>query len=56
VVLLVGHATLRALLPEQVAALTQARTVVDCVNAWSSKTWQQVGFNLYRLGAGEQPL
>jgi len=56
VVLLVGHATLRGLLPEQVAALTRARTVVDCVNAWSSKTWHPAGFNLYRLGVGEQSL
>jgi UDP-N-acetyl-D-mannosaminuronic acid dehydrogenase len=53
VVLLVGHAALRGLSPGQVAALTPARILVDCVNAWSSKTWQQAGFNLYRLGAGE---
>jgi UDP-N-acetyl-D-mannosaminuronate dehydrogenase len=56
VVLLVGHASLRGLLPEEVANLTRARIVVDCVNAWSSQTWQQAGFNLYRLGAGEQSI
>jgi UDP-N-acetyl-D-mannosaminuronic acid dehydrogenase len=54
VVLLVGHSAWRGLLPEDVAALTQARVVVDCANAWSAKTWQQAGFRLYRLGAGEQ--
>jgi UDP-N-acetyl-D-mannosaminuronic acid dehydrogenase len=55
VVLLVGHTALRALQPAEIASLTQARTLVDCVNAWSSKSWQQAGFRLYRLGVGDQP-
>jgi UDP-N-acetyl-D-mannosaminuronic acid dehydrogenase len=50
--LLVGHSALRALEPQVLAELTEARVVIDCVNAWSGKEWEQHGFQVYRLGRG----
>lgn len=51
--LTVGHAALRALEPQVVAELTDARVVIDCVNAWSGPEWEQYGFRIYRLGVGK---
>ncbi|HEX9018147.1 MAG TPA: nucleotide sugar dehydrogenase, partial [Anaerolineaceae bacterium] len=50
--LLVGHSALRALQPEVIAQLTPARIVVDCVNAWPVREWEQHGFRVFRLGVG----
>ncbi len=50
--LLVGHSALRNLEPQVVAKLTPARMVIDCVNAWPVKEWEQQGFHVYRLGVG----
>jgi UDP-N-acetyl-D-mannosaminuronic acid dehydrogenase len=52
--LLVGHAALRNLEPQVVAQLTPARVVIDCVNAWPQKEWEQAGFRVFRLGVGGQ--
>ena len=49
--LLVSHTALRNLEPQVVAQLTPARLVVDCVNAWPVKEWEQHGFRVIRLGA-----
>lgn len=49
-VLLVGHATLRGLDPVEVAQLTKARIVVDCVKGWDAAAWRYNGFHVYRLG------
>ncbi len=51
--LLVSHAALRNLEPEVVAKLTPARVVIDCVNAWPVKEWEQHGFRMVRLGVGK---
>lgn len=53
--LLVGHTALRNLEPHVLAQLTQARVVVDCVNAWEPAAWQEFGFRVHRLGVGKQP-
>jgi UDP-N-acetyl-D-mannosaminuronic acid dehydrogenase len=52
--LLVAHSALRNLEPHVVAQLTPARVVVDCVNAWPHKDWEQAGFRVFRLGVGGQ--
>jgi UDP-N-acetyl-D-mannosaminuronic acid dehydrogenase len=57
ILLLVNHRPLRELKPEQVAALTPARRIVDTVNAWHLETWSAAGFRLLRLGASNvEPL
>lgn len=48
--LLVGHTVLRNLDPVEVAQLTAARIVVDCVNGWDPERWRFNGFHYYRLG------
>jgi len=50
--LLVAHTPLRALVPKDVAAKTQARVAIDAVNGWDPEAWEQVGFRLSRLGVG----
>jgi UDP-N-acetyl-D-mannosaminuronic acid dehydrogenase len=51
ILLLVNHKPLRELDPAQVAGLTPARLVVDCVSAWTAPAWPAAGFRLLRLGA-----
>jgi len=50
VLLLVNHSELRALVPEQLAALTPARILIDTVNGWAGKDWAGAGFEVFRLG------
>jgi len=50
--LLVAHAPLKDLVPEEVAAKTDARIALDAVNGWDPADWQQAGFSLTRLGVG----
>ncbi|MFH1634659.1 MAG: nucleotide sugar dehydrogenase [Chloroflexota bacterium] len=50
--LLVPHTPLLDLAPEEVAALTESRLVVDAVNGWDPQPWQAAGFTLFRLGVG----
>lgn len=54
--LLVNHAALRSLDPAEVARLTPARVVIDCVNALSEDVWGQHGFRVFRLGVGDTPV
>jgi UDP-N-acetyl-D-mannosaminuronic acid dehydrogenase len=51
--LLVGHSQFKALNPEVVAQKTNARLVLDAVNAWPSQPWQDAGFTLKKLGNGK---
>jgi UDP-N-acetyl-D-mannosaminuronic acid dehydrogenase len=48
--LLVKHTELMSLIPHELAARSNARVVVDCVNGWNSKLWENAGFTVYRLG------
>lgn len=50
--LLVAHAPLRDLVPEEVAAKTKARIALDAVNGWEPSAWEKAGFRLTRLGVG----
>lgn len=54
VALLVAHTSLRELQPEDLLRRTPARLLVDTVNGWAGKAWEAAGFNLLRLGVGEQ--
>ena len=51
-VLAVGHSSLKALDPVELANKTPARIAVDCVNGWDPFLWQAAGFDLHRLGVG----
>jgi len=51
-ILLVPHTPLKNLRPEDVAALTAARLVIDTVNGWDPKEWEKAGFRVVRLGVG----
>jgi UDP-N-acetyl-D-mannosaminuronic acid dehydrogenase len=52
-VLLVAHTSFKNLKPDQVAALTDARLVVDTVNIWEPVLWGAAGFTIHRLGVGD---
>ena len=51
ILLLVGHAQFKSLVPAELAQLTPARRVLDAINGWSVKDWQAAGFEITRLGA-----
>lgn len=51
--LLVNHTQFRTLSPVEVAQLTPARAVVDCVGGWLQQTWQGAGFRHFRIGVGK---
>jgi len=50
--LLVAHTPTKNLRPEEVAALTDARLIVDTVNIWEPAIWESAGFVIHRLGVG----
>ncbi|MEA3440364.1 MAG: nucleotide sugar dehydrogenase [Chloroflexota bacterium] len=52
IVLLVPHTALVTLDPHKLAGITPARTLVDVVNGWTDRSWQEAGFRITRLGAG----
>ena len=54
VVLLVAHQCFLSLRPEQMAAMTPARAVIDTVNGWDAKGWEQAGFTMIRLGGANR--
>jgi UDP-N-acetyl-D-mannosaminuronic acid dehydrogenase len=53
IILLVKHTQFKNFKPEEIAAKTKARLVIDCVNAWDRNEWQKAGFELYRLGVNK---
>ena len=52
--LLVAHQRLLALEPTEMVNLTPARTVIDAVNGWTIKAWQDAGFGFKKLGQCEE--
>lgn len=52
VLLLVGHAQLRAIRPENVKPLVRQPVVMDCQNAWDRAQWESCGFRFHLLGDG----
>jgi len=53
IALLVPHTQLKTINPEIVSSLTDARLVVDTVNAWDVALWQSHGFHIKQLGDGQ---
>jgi UDP-N-acetyl-D-mannosaminuronic acid dehydrogenase len=53
VLLLVRHTEFVDLPPERLAANTQARILIDCVNGWNAESWKKAGFSVYRLGVSK---
>ncbi len=53
VLLLVRHTEFVNFKPEEIAAKTNARVIVDCVNAWEAGRWNKAGFKLFRLGVSK---
>ncbi|HSD85187.1 MAG TPA: nucleotide sugar dehydrogenase, partial [Anaerolineae bacterium] len=53
ILLLVRHTEFTSCKPEELAARTEARLVVDCVNAWDADQWSEAGFQVYRLGVNK---
>ncbi|MFN3741459.1 MAG: nucleotide sugar dehydrogenase [Anaerolineales bacterium] len=54
ILLLVRHTPFLNLQPQEIAALTPARRIVDTVNAWEPLRWQKAGFQIFRLGDGKE--
>jgi UDP-N-acetyl-D-mannosaminuronic acid dehydrogenase len=53
ILLLVRHTAFVNLSPEQLAASTQSRIIIDCVNAWNAEIWKEAGFSVFRLGVNK---
>ncbi len=53
ILLIVKHTEFVNLDPSEIASRTQARVVVDCVNAWNVEQWERAGFKLFRLGVNK---
>jgi UDP-N-acetyl-D-mannosaminuronic acid dehydrogenase len=53
IILLVKHTQFKNFKPEEIAAKTKARIIIDCINAWDRNEWQKAGFQLYRLGVNK---
>jgi UDP-N-acetyl-D-mannosaminuronic acid dehydrogenase len=52
IALLVSHRSFQDLTPSQIAKKTQARIILDTVNSWSAKPWEENGFKFILLGDG----
>jgi UDP-N-acetyl-D-mannosaminuronic acid dehydrogenase len=52
--LLVPHTDLTNLDPQQVAALTPARTIIDATGSLSRVAWEAAGFHLWTIGVGKK--
>ena len=50
ILLLVKHTEFIKFNPEEIAAKTNARIVVDSVNGWNGEAWKNAGFTVFRLG------
>ncbi len=53
VVFLVAHRELKEITPEQLAGMTEARTLVDTVGILAQEDWKAAGFKVVRLGDGK---
>lgn len=54
IVLLVGHDQFKGLIPTEVKKVTGAQIVLDTVNGWDAKDWQEAGFRFIKLGKGKE--
>jgi UDP-N-acetyl-D-mannosaminuronic acid dehydrogenase len=55
IVLLVGHPSLVDLDPEELISLTDARLVIDAVNKWTGKKWEDTPLHIYHFGTHDFP-
>jgi len=53
IVLLVNHTEFRALTPESLRPFTSAKVLIDTVNGWAGRDWEQTGFAYHRLGVNK---
>jgi UDP-N-acetyl-D-mannosaminuronic acid dehydrogenase len=53
VILLVNHSSLKDLSPEKLKSITPARILIDTINGWGGRDWEDAGFTLHRLGVSE---
>jgi UDP-N-acetyl-D-mannosaminuronic acid dehydrogenase len=53
IVFLVKHSEIAMLSPAEVSAKTKARIIIDTVNGWDGKAWQDAGFRFVKLGSGK---
>jgi len=50
VLLLVRHTDFINLQPDEVVSKSRARILIDCVNGWSARQWENTDLTVYRLG------
>jgi len=53
ILLLVRHTQFSEMNPSDIASVTSARVIVDTVNAWDAVTWEEAGFQMFRLGVNK---
>jgi UDP-N-acetyl-D-mannosaminuronic acid dehydrogenase len=53
ILLLVKHTEFMNFDPAEIASKTSTRTLIDCVNGWDVKNWQNSGFQVHRLGVNK---
>jgi UDP-N-acetyl-D-mannosaminuronic acid dehydrogenase len=53
ILLLVRHTEFVDFRPEQIAAKTPSRILIDCVSGWDTDSWKRAGFAVYRLGVNK---
>jgi len=53
VLLLVSHTEFKKIEPDQISGKTRARIAIDTVNGWDSKSWQDAGFKIVKIGVGK---
>lgn len=53
ILLLVRHKEFGSITSDKIASKTEARIVIDCVNAWNLDDWQRGGFQLFHLGSNK---
>ncbi|MGZ9235723.1 MAG: UDP binding domain-containing protein, partial [Anaerolineales bacterium] len=56
ILLLVKHTEFIELNPGDFFEATRSRILIDCVNGWSSDSWTQAGFKVYRLGVNKSEI
>ncbi|NIM93636.1 MAG: nucleotide sugar dehydrogenase [Anaerolineales bacterium] len=53
ILLLVDHTEFKQMDPNQAAGIMRGRVAIDARGVWERDTWEQAGFKLFVLGAGE---
>ncbi len=56
ILLLVRHTEFVNCTPEEMAARTRARLIIDCVSAWDAGIWKEAGFTIHRLGVNKSQI